>query len=182
MTFKSEPNLLDRDRRMAEIPDVTNKLCDLLWKFVEVKDGLGISIITYALGKRSDLTNSQLKAIMDRIQLLSVGSLDGYSLDDMFFVGGGVYLFRDHPSQEIEDLANLLLKKKSKYIKICAAQTLAKIGTRKSVEPMRQYVEDSSLSLDPAWRTASSEKMSKAAPEVAQQELLQRLRALEQEV
>ena len=113
MTFKSEPNLLDRDRRMAEIPDVTNKLCDLLWKFVEVKDGLGISIITYALGKRSDLTNSQLKAIMDRIQLLSVGSLDGYSLDDMFFVGGGIYLFRDHPSQEIEDLAILLLKKLS---------------------------------------------------------------------
>jgi hypothetical protein len=125
------------------------------------------------------LTDAQLKAIKDRIQSLSVGSLDDPSQEDMFFVGNGIFILKNYPSQEIEDLALLLLQNRSYYIKTCAAKTLAKIGTKKSVEPMQQYVDASLQTLDPALRAASGGGMSKASPKIAQQELLQRLRGLE---
>lgn len=173
---------LDRKKKMAEMPGITTPLYDLLWKRVEGKYDVDIGQILIALASRPDLTEDQLKRITDRIRTLAAGSVSNLSADETNFLWMGVQVLKKYPSPEHEDLALMLLEKDDESLKSNAALTLGKIGTRKSVDPMRRFVDSRMNQIDPALRAAAIAKRPEDPLLAAQRELIQRVNAAERKV
>ena len=168
-------NRMDWEKKVAETPGITKPLYDYLWKCVEGEFDVDIGLVLSALAKRPDLTQEQLKGITNRLRLLAAGSVENLSSDEMNFLLSSVQFLKRQPSPENEDLLLRLLEQDNQSLKSVAAHTLAKIGTRKAVEPMRRFVESRMNQIDPALRAAAIAKRPEDSLLAAQRELLQRV-------
>lgn len=175
--YMTDQARLDWASRLSETPDITNKLYDLLWKYADTSYSNEIGWILFALGQRSDLSEAQLKKITDRIQSLAVGSIEKLPMEEQNFVSMGVRLLQKYPSSEHENIALMLLGKGDWLVTPSAAITLGKIGTKKSVEPLRQYVDSKTQMIEPSLRAAALARGSKDPLLAAQLELLARVQA-----
>lgn len=140
----------ESERILVETPGITDGLYDLLWQFVEVKDETQIRLTLNALGRRRDMNKVQLKGITDHIRSLSIGSLAKLPEDEWSFFRDGIHLLKSFPSPEHEDLALMLLEKDNDGVKVVALGVLSEIGTRKSVEPVRRFMDTRWQQIDPS--------------------------------
>jgi|GEM_PF-6671266 len=90
---------------------------------------------------RDDIPPVQLNKITDEMRRLA-----GMNIKEVQKVGVlnmlyGVRILERYPSSEHEDLALLLLDSEDSVIRSNAATTLGRIGTKRSVEPMRKHYD-----------------------------------------
>ncbi len=133
------------ERQAAEMPGITDRLCNLLWACYNDLDhapGNGFENVLAALKLRGDIPPEQLKKITDEIRRLASLGMDKaqeHGVENMLY--GGVGILDRYPSAEHEDLVLLLLKSDDIFLQMNAAMTLGKIGTNRSIDPMRKFID-----------------------------------------
>ena len=135
-------------RKLRETPDATNRLYDLLWKYVDHRYENEIGGALFALGIRGDLSKEQLKRITDRMRAIVSGPLDKLGLDEQNFIYVGTGMLGNYPSPEHENFALEMLSKNDWSLKMAAARTLGRIGSRKSLEPVRKFYKSQMANVD----------------------------------
>ena len=94
-----------------------------------------------ALMHRDDIAPLQLKRITDEMRrLATVGMSEARNLgvENLLY---GVRILERYPTPEHEDLALLLLTSDDSILRTNAATTLGRIGTARSVEPIRKFFD-----------------------------------------
>ena len=91
--------------------------------------------------QRDDIPQSQLKKITDEMRRLANAGMSEAIKAGAENILYGVRILERYPSAEHEDLALLLLNSSDATLRSNAATTLGRIGTAKSVEPMRKHFD-----------------------------------------
>lgn len=121
-------------------PDFSNRIYELLWEYVDLRASGEIGTALSALGVKADLKPDKLKRITDRLWELANHGFEGLDLADQNFLNGGVIMLGGFPSPENEDLALKIYETGEWWLQESAVVTLGKIGTKKSLEHVRQFV------------------------------------------
>lgn len=128
-------------RKLHDTPNIGGRLCELLWRYYREGDDFGIGPVIGALISRDDIPPEQLKKITDEMRRLAgmnINEVKKKGISNMLY---GVRILERYPSPEHEDLALLLLNSEDSLIRSNAATTLGRIGTERSVEPMRKHYD-----------------------------------------
>lgn len=142
--FMNASEKLAWDARLHDTPNIADRLCDLLWacyKDPVGSPGNGIGSVMGALMQRDDISPPQLKKITDEMRRLAkAGLVEARKIgaENMLY---GVRILERYPTPEHEDLALILLKSDDQLLSSNAATTLGRIGTARSVEPMRKHFD-----------------------------------------
>ena len=142
----------EQKKRILEAPDITNRLYDFLWPSVEAGRFDLYQYVFYAFYVRGDLAPEKLQKITDQISEKATPDVAGTTSNDQIFVESAASLLGNYPSAAHEELLLSLLKMGDEGWSRAAAISLGKIGTRRSIEPLRQLVKTRAERVDPKMR------------------------------
>ena len=142
-------------KKILETPNITNRLYEILWPSVEAGRLDLFQMIFSAFSVRGDLSPEQLRMITARMKEKATSSVAGTVSSDQSFVECSAALLGRYPSTAHEDLLLPLLKIGDEWWARAAAISLGKIGTRRSIEPLRKLVKMRAERVDPKMRDAA---------------------------
>lgn len=142
----------EKKKKILEAPDITNRLYDFLWPTVEAGRTDLYSYIFYVFQIRGDLTPEQLHRITNQMREKATPIVAGTTSDDQFFVESAASMLGAYPSAAHEELLLSLLKMGDEGWSRAAGFSLGKIGSRRSIEPLRQLVKKRAERVDPKMR------------------------------
>ncbi len=129
-------------KKILGTPDFSNRVYDLLWKYVAVDANEEIGEALCALGVKADLAPDKVKRITDRMRQLADHGYSKLNLSEQCFLNGGVVMLGGYPSHEHEVLVQRVFDIGEFWIRKSCVATLGRIGTRDSLGIVRKFAAE----------------------------------------